>query len=467
MHLKSITLKGFKSFPDRTRLEFGPGVSVIVGPNGSGKSNITDAVLWALGEQSPLAVRGQSMQDVIFGGARGQQARRSAEVELVIDNADGAADVEFSEISITRRLDRTGEGEYRLNGARCRLVDVLEVLSDTGPGQGDALGRLAGPRRGDRDLQATRPPPADRGGRRARQAPQAPAPRPAQARAHAGQPRPRAGRRARGARRACARSSARPRPPSFTSGSSASRRGALGACARRRPRAARELAAAEAAPPGARRARPSTPSSPAVARKREEAEERSQQRGEQRERLRRAARSPRARPPSAWRCASSRRARPRSRWRARTQRGRARIERSRPSRRAAARRSGAPARLEAELARELDRRSRAGLAEQVAELERRREGRRRGPEARRRSGDEARRRRAGGRTRDGARELAARPMPPANQAPRSCAHRRRPRRGQPVPRDRADAPGGGLALADEVDVEPGYERALAAASAGG
>ncbi|HEY8867704.1 MAG TPA: AAA family ATPase, partial [Solirubrobacteraceae bacterium] len=135
MHLKSITVKGFKSFPDRTRLEFGPGVSVIVGPNGSGKSNITDAVLWALGEQSPLAVRGQSMQDVIFGGARGQQARRSAEVELVIDNGDGAAEVELSEISITRRLERSGEGEYRLNGARCRLVDVLEVLSDTGLGK--------------------------------------------------------------------------------------------------------------------------------------------------------------------------------------------------------------------------------------------------------------------------------------------------------------------------------------------
>src|SRR5436305_7268329 len=135
MYLKSITLKGFKSFPDRTRLEFGPGVSVIVGPNGSGKSNVTDAVLWALGEQSPLAVRGQSMQDVIFSGARGQQARQAAEVELVIDNADGAAGVDFAEVSISRRLDRGGEGEYRLNGARCRLVDVLEALSDTGLGK--------------------------------------------------------------------------------------------------------------------------------------------------------------------------------------------------------------------------------------------------------------------------------------------------------------------------------------------
>jgi chromosome segregation protein len=135
VHLKSMTLKGFKSFPDRTRLEFGPGVSVIVGPNGSGKSNITDAVLWAMGEQSPLAVRGQSMQDVIFGGGSGVQARNSAEVELVLDNADGTVDLPVGEISILRRLDRSGDGEYRLNGAKCRMVDVLEVLSDTGLGK--------------------------------------------------------------------------------------------------------------------------------------------------------------------------------------------------------------------------------------------------------------------------------------------------------------------------------------------
>jgi chromosome segregation protein len=135
MHLKSITIKGFKSFPERTRLEFGAGVSVIVGPNGSGKSNITDAVLWALGEQSPLAVRGQSMQDVIFSGGRGVQARSEAEVELVLDNSDGVVAPGANEISILRRLNRAGEGEYRLNGAHCRLVDVLELLSDTGLGK--------------------------------------------------------------------------------------------------------------------------------------------------------------------------------------------------------------------------------------------------------------------------------------------------------------------------------------------
>ncbi len=135
VRLKSLTLNGFKSFPDRTSLDFGPGVSVVVGPNGSGKSNVTDAVLWAMGEQSPLAVRGQSMQDVIFGGGKGVQPRSAAEVEIVLDNSDGTVELPLSEISIVRRLDRSGEGSYRLNGARCRLTDVIEVLSDTGLGK--------------------------------------------------------------------------------------------------------------------------------------------------------------------------------------------------------------------------------------------------------------------------------------------------------------------------------------------
>jgi chromosome segregation protein len=134
VYLKSITMKGFKSFPDRTRLEFGPGTSVIVGPNGSGKSNVTDAVLWALGEQSPMAVRGHSMQDVIFGGAPGRQAASSASVELVLDDSDGVLGF-GPEVSIMRRLDRSGDGEYRIGGAKCRLIDVIEVLSDTGLGK--------------------------------------------------------------------------------------------------------------------------------------------------------------------------------------------------------------------------------------------------------------------------------------------------------------------------------------------
>ncbi len=135
MYLKAINLKGFKSFPDRTRLTFSPGVSVIVGPNGSGKSNITDAVLWALGEQSPSAVRGHQMRDVIFAGGNGQSPRRFAEVEVVIDNSEGRAASEFSEIAISRRIERNGDGEYRLNGARCRLTDVVEALSDTNMGR--------------------------------------------------------------------------------------------------------------------------------------------------------------------------------------------------------------------------------------------------------------------------------------------------------------------------------------------
>jgi chromosome segregation protein len=135
MYLRSIEMKGFKSFPERAKLEFSPGVSVIVGPNGSGKSNITDAVLWALGEQSPGAVRGASMQDVISAGGKGVGRRKSAQVEVVIDNAEGRAASEFAEISIQRSLDRSGDGVYRLNGARCRLADIVEVLSDTNLGR--------------------------------------------------------------------------------------------------------------------------------------------------------------------------------------------------------------------------------------------------------------------------------------------------------------------------------------------
>ena len=147
MHLSSITIKGFKSFPERTNLVFSPGVSVIVGPNGCGKSNITDAVLWALGEQSPLNVRGQSMQDMVFAGGEGRGPSRYADVEVVLSDVDDPAapgraaeeaagsGSDFSEISVRRRHDRSGEGEYRLNGARCRLTDVVETLSDANLGR--------------------------------------------------------------------------------------------------------------------------------------------------------------------------------------------------------------------------------------------------------------------------------------------------------------------------------------------
>ncbi|MCB0861111.1 MAG: AAA family ATPase [Solirubrobacterales bacterium] len=135
MYLRSVTMKGFKSFPEKTELAFSPGVSVIVGPNGSGKSNITDAVLWALGEQSPGAIRGTSMQDVISVGGKNVGARSEAEVEVVIDNSEGQLGDEFSEISIIRRLNRDGDGGYWLNGARCRLTDIIELLSDANLGR--------------------------------------------------------------------------------------------------------------------------------------------------------------------------------------------------------------------------------------------------------------------------------------------------------------------------------------------
>ena len=133
MHLSSITIKGFKSFPERTKLVFSPGVSVIVGPNGCGKSNVTDAVLWALGEQSPLSVRGQTMQDMVYAGGGGLGPSRYAQVEVVLDNEGGEG--EFAEISIQRRLERGGEGTYRINGARARLADVIETLADANLGR--------------------------------------------------------------------------------------------------------------------------------------------------------------------------------------------------------------------------------------------------------------------------------------------------------------------------------------------
>ena len=190
MRLKSVAMKGFKSFPERTRLDFGPGVSVVVGPNGSGKSNVTDAVLWAMGEQSPLAVRGQSMQDVIFGGGHGVQARSAAEVEIVLDNSDGTVDLPLSEISIVRRLDRIGGG--RLPAERRPLPAHRRDRGSLrhGSRQGDPLGHLPGARGVDRDLQAARPQALDRGGGGPRQASQASPSRAAEAGAHAGESRP-------------------------------------------------------------------------------------------------------------------------------------------------------------------------------------------------------------------------------------------------------------------------------------
>jgi len=136
LHLRSLILKGFKSFADKTALSLEPGVTVVVGPNGSGKSNISDAVLWVLGEQSAKALRGQAMEDVIFAGSSARQAVGVAEVDLVLDNRDGTLPLEFTEVTITRRMYRSGESEYLVNQSPVRLMDVHELLHDSGLGRG-------------------------------------------------------------------------------------------------------------------------------------------------------------------------------------------------------------------------------------------------------------------------------------------------------------------------------------------
>ncbi|MGQ0823528.1 MAG: chromosome segregation protein SMC [Actinomycetota bacterium] len=135
MFLKALTLKGFKSFADKTTLEFEPGVTVVVGPNGSGKSNIVDSVAWVLGAQAARALRGGKMDDVIFAGTAERPALGRAEVSLTIDNSAQLLPIEFSEVTITRTLFRSGESEYMINGAPCRLLDIQELLSDTGIGR--------------------------------------------------------------------------------------------------------------------------------------------------------------------------------------------------------------------------------------------------------------------------------------------------------------------------------------------
>jgi len=135
MFLKRLHIKGFKSFADPTTLEFEPGVTVVVGPNGSGKSNVVDAVTWVLGAQGPRALRSQKMEDVIFAGTASRAALGRAEVSLTIDNSSGKLPVDMAEITITRTLFRNGESEYAINGAPCRLLDIQELLSDSGVGR--------------------------------------------------------------------------------------------------------------------------------------------------------------------------------------------------------------------------------------------------------------------------------------------------------------------------------------------
>lgn len=135
MYLKSLTLKGFKSFASATTLKFEPGICAVVGPNGSGKSNVVDALAWVMGEGSAKTLRGGKMEDVIFAGAGERKPLGRAEVTLTIDNSDGALPIEYSEVSVTRRMFRDGASEYEINGNRARLMDIQELLSDSGIGR--------------------------------------------------------------------------------------------------------------------------------------------------------------------------------------------------------------------------------------------------------------------------------------------------------------------------------------------
>ncbi|WP_371654958.1 MULTISPECIES: chromosome segregation protein SMC [unclassified Streptomyces] len=135
MHLKALTLRGFKSFASATTLKFEPGITCVVGPNGSGKSNVVDALSWVMGEQGAKSLRGGKMEDVIFAGTTGRPPLGRAEVSLTIDNSDGALPIEYAEVTITRIMFRGGSSEYQINGDTCRLLDIQELLSDSGIGR--------------------------------------------------------------------------------------------------------------------------------------------------------------------------------------------------------------------------------------------------------------------------------------------------------------------------------------------
>ncbi|RZU61542.1 chromosome segregation protein SMC [Zhihengliuella halotolerans] len=159
MHLKSLTVRGFKSFASATSFEFEPGVTAVVGPNGSGKSNVVDALAWVMGEQGAKTLRGGKMEDVIFAGTSGRPPLGRAQVSLTIDNSDGALPIEYSEVTISRTLFRAGGSEYAINGEQCRLLDIQELLSDSGLGR--EMHVIIGQGQLDRVLHAT---PEDRRG---------------------------------------------------------------------------------------------------------------------------------------------------------------------------------------------------------------------------------------------------------------------------------------------------------------
>ena len=134
MYFKKIEMHGFKSFAEPVTIDFSSGITCIVGPNGSGKSNISDAIRWVLGEQSPKMLRGGKMEEVIFSGTSSRKSRGMAEVTLVIDNAEGTLPIDYKEVALTRRMFRSGESEYHINGNQCRLRDIRELIMDTGIG---------------------------------------------------------------------------------------------------------------------------------------------------------------------------------------------------------------------------------------------------------------------------------------------------------------------------------------------
>ena len=135
MYLKRLEMYGFKSFADKTVLDFKPGITTVIGPNGSGKSNISDCIRWILGEQSIKSLRGSKTEDIIFSGTQNRKSLGFAEGSIVIDNSDGKLPIEYAEVTVTRRLYRSGESGYYINKAPCRLKDILELFMDTGIGK--------------------------------------------------------------------------------------------------------------------------------------------------------------------------------------------------------------------------------------------------------------------------------------------------------------------------------------------
>ena len=135
MYLKRLELQGFKSFADKTVLEFRPGITSVIGPNGSGKSNISDSIRWVLGEQSMKSLRGSNSSDIIFAGTQNRKSLGFAEASIVIDNSDGKLPIEYNEVTVTRKIYRSGETGYFINKTPCRLKDILELFMDTGIGK--------------------------------------------------------------------------------------------------------------------------------------------------------------------------------------------------------------------------------------------------------------------------------------------------------------------------------------------